>query len=146
LNLWKIILRRTAHNLVQEFGGRMGYNILIVDDSSVMRKIIRRNVRLTGVQMNQEFEAGDGLEALNVLTHHPVDLIFSDVNMPNMDGVSFVKQVRTKSDNEHVKIIMISTEASLDIVNEAISAGANDYIVKPFTPDQLNQKMVSVLN
>ena len=124
----------------------MGYNILIVDDSSVMRKIIRRNVRLTGMQMKQEFEAGDGIEALRILTNHTVDLIFSDVNMPNMDGVSFVKQVRTKSDNMNVKIIMISTEASLDIVNEAISAGANDYIVKPFTPDQLNQKITSVLN
>ena len=128
-----------AHNLFRNLRW-VGYNILNVDDSSVMRKIIRRNIRLTGVQMNQEFEAGDGQEALCVLSHHSVDLIFSDVNMPNMDGVSFVKQVRAKSDTENVKIIRISTGASLDIINEAISAGANDYIVKPFTPVQLNQK------
>lgn len=124
----------------------MGYNILIVDDSSVMRKIIRRNVRLTGIQMNQEFEAEDGIEALKVLKNHSVDLVLSDINMPNMDGVSFVRQVRTNSKIDNVKIIMISTEASSDIVNDAISSGANDYIVKPFTPEQLSKKIASVLN
>lgn len=123
----------------------MGYSVLIVDDSSVMRKIIRRNIHQTGIPLELEIEAGDGVEALNVLANNSVHLIFSDVNMPNMDGLSFVKAVRSKPELAHVKIIMITTEAGEDIADEAITAGANAYIVKPFTPDQLNSKIQSVL-
>lgn len=123
----------------------MSYNVLIVDDSSVMRMIVRRNIRQTGLQINKEFEAGDGLEALQVLTNHKVDFIFSDVNMPNMDGLTFVKEVRKKADFNYVKIIMITTEAGIDIVNEAVSSGADGYLVKPFTPAQIMGKIESVV-
>ncbi len=119
----------------------MGYNVLIVDDSSVMRKIIRRSIRQTGIRIDQELEAGDGKEALNALANHNVNLIFCDVNMPNMDGLSFVKAVRSKPELDHIKIVMITTVAGLDIVDEAITSGADAYVVKPFTPDQLNEKI-----
>lgn len=117
------------------------YNILIVDDSSVMRMIIRRNLRQTGIQINQEFEAGDGQEALQVLSKHKIDFVFSDINMPNMDGLTFIREVRNKPGSNDVKLIMITTEAGMDIGNEAIAFGADGYIVKPFTSDQILDKI-----
>ena len=123
----------------------MGYRVLIVDDSSVMRKIVRRNLRQTGIQVDREFEAEDGYEALEVLAGNNVDIVLCDVNMPNLDGISFVKQVRKKTELNDVKIVMITSEAGFDIVNNAISAGANGYIIKPFTADHLLEKIETAI-
>lgn len=114
-------------------------NILIVDDSSTMRKIISRSLRQAGLAVDEIFEAGDGIEGLNVLGCKNVDLILSDINMPNMDGLEFIKQVR--ANGKTVPIVMITTEGGEDIIKEAISNGASDSIKKPFTPDQLGQKL-----
>ncbi len=122
----------------------MGYSVLIVDDSSVMRKIIRRNLRQPGIQVEQEFEAEDGFEAFEVLSNSKIDIILCDVNMPNLDGISFVEKVRNKPELSDVKIVMITSEAGFDIVNNAISAGANAYIIKPFTPDHLLEKIETI--
>jgi two-component system, chemotaxis family, chemotaxis protein CheY len=118
-------------------------NILIVDDSSTMRKIISRSLRQAGLAVDEIFEAGDGVEGLSVLGSKSVDLILSDINMPNMDGLEFIKQVRANGNN--VPIVMITTEGGEDIIKEAISSGASDSIKKPFTPDQLNQKLGGML-
>lgn len=118
-------------------------NILIVDDSSTMRKIISRSLRQAGLAVDEIFEAGDGIEGLNVLGSKNVDLILSDINMPNMDGLEFIKQVR--ANGKSVPIVMITTEGGEDILKEAISSGASDSIKKPFTPDQLGQKLGGLL-
>jgi len=123
----------------------MAFRILIVDDSSVMRKIIMRNLRQAGIQAEAIFEAGDGYEALQVLKDQTIDLIFSDINMPNMDGIEFVRQARQLPQGQKVKIIMITTEAGLDMIHQAIEAGADGYIVKPFTPEQLAEKVATVV-
>ena len=124
----------------------MGYSVLVLDDSSVMRKIISRNLRQGGVQVDQLLEAGDGNEGLAQLTNQKCDLILSDVNMPNMDGLTFVKEVRRRTELNRSKIIMITTEAGVDIMDEAMSTGADGYILKPFTPDQLSAKIKAVMN
>ncbi len=118
-------------------------NILIVDDSSTMRKIISRSLRQAGLAVDEIFEAGDGVEGLNVLGSKNVDLILSDINMPNMDGLEFIKQVR--ANGKTVPIVMITTEGGEDILKEAIASGASDSIKKPFTPDQLGQKLGGLL-
>lgn len=118
-------------------------NVLIVDDSSTMRKIISRSLRQAGLAVDEIFEAGDGVEGLSVLGNKSVDLILSDINMPNMDGLEFIKQVRAKGNS--VPIVMITTEGGEDIIKEAISSGASDSIKKPFTPDQLNQKLGGII-
>jgi two-component system chemotaxis response regulator CheY len=118
-------------------------NILIVDDSSTMRKIISRSLRQAGLAVDEIFEAGDGVEGLSVLGSNNVDLILSDINMPNMDGLEFIKQVRANGKN--MPIVMITTEGGEDIIKEAISSGASDSIKKPFTPDQLGQKLGGLL-
>lgn len=114
-------------------------NVLIVDDSSTMRKIISRSLRQAGLAVDDIYEAGDGIEGLSVLGSKSVHLVLSDINMPNMDGLEFIKQVRGSGNS--VPIVMITTEGGEDIINEAISSGASASIKKPFTPDQLNEKL-----
>jgi len=118
-------------------------NVLIVDDSSTMRKIISRSLRQAGLAVDDIFEAGDGIEGLSVLGEKSVDLILSDINMPNMDGLEFIKQVRANGNN--VPIVMITTEGGEDIIKEALDSGASASIKKPFTPDQLNEKLGGLL-
>lgn len=118
-------------------------NVLIVDDSSTMRKIISRSLRQAGLPVDEIFEAGDGIEGLNALAGNKVDLILSDINMPNMDGLEFIKAVRANGNT--VPMVMITTEGGEDIINEAISSGASDSIKKPFTPEQLNEKLGGLL-
>lgn len=118
-------------------------NVLIVDDSSTMRKIISRSLRQAGLPVDDIFEAGDGIEGLNVLGDKNVDLVLSDINMPNMDGLEFIKQVRGNGND--VPIVMITTEGGEDIIKEALSSGASASIKKPFTPDQLNEKLGGLL-
>lgn len=118
-------------------------NVLIVDDSSTMRKIISRSLRQAGLVVDDIFEAGDGIEGLNVLGEKKVDLILSDINMPNMDGLEFIKQAR--AGGHKMPIVMITTEGGEDVLKEAISSGASDSIKKPFTPEQLNEKLGGLL-
>jgi two-component system chemotaxis response regulator CheY len=119
-------------------------NILIVDDSSTMRKIISRSLRQAGLPVDEVFEAGDGIEGLNVLASgKTVHLSLSDINMPNMDGLEFVKMVRGNGNT--VPIVMITTEGGEEIIKEAIESGASDNIKKPFTPDQLQEKLGGLL-
>lgn len=108
--------------------------VLIVDDSSVMRKIVTRGLRQAGFKIDEVLEAGDGQQALNTLKDTNVDLILSDWNMPNLDGLSFVRELR-KSDE--TPVVMITTEGGEAKVSEAVEAGANGHIKKPFTPDDL---------
>ena len=118
-------------------------NVLIVDDSSTMRKIISRSLRQAGLPVDEIFEAGDGIEGLNVLSGKGVDLILSDINTPNMDGLEFIKQARANGCK--APIVMITTEGGEDILKQAIENGASDSIKKPFTPDQLNEKLGGLL-
>jgi two-component system chemotaxis response regulator CheY len=118
-------------------------NVLIVDDSSTMRKIISRSLRQAGLPVDEIFEGGDGIEGLNVLAGKSVDLILSDINMPNMDGLEFIKQARANGCK--APIVMITTEGGEDILKQALENGASDSIKKPFTPDQLNEKLGGLL-
>ncbi len=119
-------------------------NILIVDDSSTMRKIISRSLRQAGLPVDEIFEAGDGIEGLGVINSgKKVDLILSDINMPNMDGLEFVKSVRGNGNN--TPIVMITTEGGEEIIAQAISSGASSSIKKPFSPDQLQETLGGLL-
>lgn len=110
--------------------------VLIVEDSSTMRKIISRSLRQAALPVDQVFEAADGFEGLLQLnTGDAVDLILSDINMPNMDGLDFVTAVREKG--YRMPIVMLTTEGGEDVISEAINRGANASIKKPFTPEQL---------
>jgi len=119
-------------------------NILIVDDSSTMRKIISRSLRQAGLPVDEVFEAGDGIEGLAALSSGKnIDLILSDINMPNMDGLEFVKAVRANGNS--VPIVMVTTEGGEEIIKDAMDSGASGSIKKPFTPDQLQEKLGGLL-
>ena len=120
-------------------------NILIVDDSSTMRKIISRSLRQAGLPVDDILEGGDGIEGLNVLqtSGKTIDLILSDINMPNMDGLEFVKAVRANGFT--MPVVMITTEGGEDVIADAIASGAKDSIKKPFTPEQLNEKLGALI-
>ena len=119
---------------------------LIVDDSSVMRKIVERSLRQAGLDALIVREAGSGLEALEVLRTATVDLILSDINMPSMDGLELVRQIRKQNLASGVPVVMITTESSEEHVKQAIQAGARGYIRKPFTPDQVKERVLPLLS
>jgi two-component system chemotaxis response regulator CheY len=123
----------------------MGKKILIIDDSNTMRKIVGRSLRQAGLDFDEVFEAGDGQEALNLLATQKVDLILSDINMPNMDGLEFLRQKAANAAIKGIPVVMISTEAGSDIIGEAKSLGAAGSIKKPFTPDQVSATLGALL-
>ena len=123
----------------------MAKKILIVDDSAMMRKIIIKNINACGWTVDIT-EAADGKEGLEKFTKGEFDLVLSDWNMPNMDGLSLVKAIREKDPAKKVPIIMVTTEGSADKVKEAVLAGANNYLAKPFTEDKFKEKLGSYLS
>jgi len=120
-------------------------SILIVDDSSVMRKIVERSLRQAGLAIAQVLEAGNGAEALAAVQQNRVHLILCDINMPVMDGLEFVKQLPRVENAKGVPVVMITTEGSEGHVVQALSAGARGYIRKPFTPEQVKEHVLPVL-
>jgi two-component system chemotaxis response regulator CheY len=112
--------------------------ILVVDDSSTMRRIICNTLK--SIEQENVVEAGDGVEGLAALqANGDIDVILTDWNMPNMNGLDFLTKVREK--DKDIPILMVTTEAEKQNVVTAIKAGANNYIVKPFTPEVLKEKL-----
>jgi two-component system, chemotaxis family, chemotaxis protein CheY len=123
-----------------------GLTVLIVDDSSVMRKIVERALRQAGLDLTRVIEAGSGREALAVLAQERVQLIVSDINMPVMDGLEFLRQAQSQSLARGAPVVMITTESGEEHVREALKAGAQGYIRKPFTPDQVRDHVLPLLS
>jgi two-component system chemotaxis response regulator CheY len=119
--------------------------VLIVDDSSVMRKIVGRSLRQAGLEGIEVLEASNGSEALSSVRENSFDLILSDINMPLMDGLEFVRQLRSIEAAKEIPVVMITTEAGEGHVVQALSLGASGYIRKPFTPDQIKERVIPLL-
>jgi two-component system, chemotaxis family, chemotaxis protein CheY len=119
--------------------------VLIVDDSSVMRKIVERSIRQAGIDLAEVREAANGAEGLGALKDQSVDLILCDINMPVMDGIEFLRQLQTMENAKGVPVVMITTEGSESHVVQALSIGARGYIRKPFTPEQVKEHVVPLL-
>jgi len=115
--------------------------VLLVDDSRTMRNI--QKSALAQIGYSDITEACDGQDALSRVNAQIPDLILLDWNMPNMDGLTFLKAFRTS--NKETQVIMVTTESEKSRVVEAIKAGVNNYLVKPFTPEQLNQRITETL-
>jgi len=118
---------------------------LIVDDSSVMRKIVERCLRQAGLDLSEVQEASNGMEALALINKSDFDLILSDINMPVMDGLEFIRNVQGIDKAKGIPVVMITTEGGEKHVVEALSLGAKGYIRKPFTPEQVKQHVIPVL-
>jgi len=118
---------------------------LIVDDSSVMRRIVERSLRQAGIDLEQVREASNGAEGLAALEGGGIDLILCDINMPVMDGLDFLRQLPGVASAKGVPVVMITTEGSESHVVQALSIGARGYIRKPFTPEQVKQHVTPLL-
>jgi two-component system chemotaxis response regulator CheY len=123
----------------------MPLDVLIVDDSAAIRKILQRVLRQTNVPIGEVFEAGDGIEALALMKTQKVGLILSDINMPNMDGLQLLSELKANETWKSVPILMITTEGSQNKVVEAVNLGAAGYVRKPFTADQIKEKLVTII-
>jgi two-component system chemotaxis response regulator CheY len=119
--------------------------VLIVDDSSVMRKIVERALRQAGLEIGEVLEASNGAEALIAVEKGGMDMVLSDINMPVMDGLEFLKNLRDVACAKGVPVVMISTEGSEARVVEALSLGARGYLRKPFTPQQIKERVMPLL-
>lgn len=118
--------------------------ILIVDDSSTMRKIIKKTVLMSGA--TETVEAEDGIDALKKIKEHNAqfDAVLLDINMPRVDGITTLKQMKEMDVTKNIPVIMCTSEAEKEKVVECIRAGAADYIVKPFSKDVIAAKLDKV--
>jgi two-component system, chemotaxis family, chemotaxis protein CheY len=124
----------------------MAGTLMIIDDSSTMRKIIKRTVRMSGFSFSNTLEAENGLEGFEKLSKEAVDVVLCDVNMPEMNGLEMVKKVREELPaHKSTKIIMVTTESSQEFISNAMAAGADGYISKPFTPEKFQQKLGPII-
>ncbi|MEZ8143439.1 histidine kinase [Enterovibrio norvegicus FF-33] len=113
--------------------------ILIVDDFSTMRRIVKNLLRDLG--FNNTVEADDGLTALPILKKGGIEFVVTDWNMPGMQGIDLLKNIRADADLKHLPVLMITAEAKREQIVEAAQAGVNGYIVKPFTAATLKEKL-----
>lgn len=123
----------------------MSHRILVVDDSAMTRLVIRKALTLAGLEFESFHEARHGAEALDLLAAHPVDLIFTDLNMPEMGGDELMTKMRECERWNHVRVIVISTEGSQTRLEAIKRLGAAAILRKPFTPEQLKQVVEQVL-
>lgn len=115
----------------------MAANVLVVDDSSIMRRMIRRTLEISGLDIGEVFEAGNGIEAFACLDGNPVDVVLLDINMPVMTGMQFVRRLGDDPRLRDVPIFIASTEGSEVRIGQLLTAGARGFIRKPFHPEQL---------
>jgi two-component system chemotaxis response regulator CheY len=120
-------------------------DVLVVDDSAAIRKILQRVLRQTGMAIGTIHEAGDGQEALELLKLHKPALVLTDINMPKMDGLQFLAAVKASEAWRDIPIVMITTEGGETKVGEAVKLGAAGYVRKPFTADQIKEKLAGIL-
>jgi len=118
--------------------------LLVVDDSSTMRRIIKNTLARLGHK--DVLEGADGVEGWNQMNSNPdIDMLITDWNMPEMNGLELVKKVRADERFKDLPIIMVTTEGGKAEVITALKAGVNNYIVKPFTPQVLKEKLAAVM-
>lgn len=123
----------------------MAFNILLVDDSNTVRSVIKKAFRLAEVPVNELHEASNGKEALDILSNHWIDIVFSDINMPVMTGIELVDKMRADGLLKTVPVVAISIEGSAARIEELKAKGVSAYIRKPFTPELIREVVEEIL-
>ena len=124
----------------------MALDVLIVDESAAIRKILHRVLLQTDIGLGKVMEASDGVEALEILKANKVGLILSDINMPKMDGLQLLSKVKADPEYRDIPVVIVTTEGSQATVMEAVTLGAAGYIRKPFTAEQINEKLTGLFS
>lgn len=121
----------------------MKLNVLIVDDCSVMRLMMKRTLKLSNISVNRVFEASNGEKALEFVDTEKVDLIILDLYMPVMDGMEVLETIRNRSVSRHIPILIVSTESNESMIEQIEKLGSG-FVHKPFTPEALREEIVKV--
>jgi len=123
----------------------MAFNILVADDSETMRAVVKKTVEMSGVPIGEFHEAANGKEAIAVLENNWIDVILSDINMPEMGGMELLQTVVANDDFKRIPLIFITTESSETRMEEAKRLGVAGYIKKPFVPETIKAILYEVL-
>ncbi len=123
----------------------MSYNVLIIDDSKSMRKVILKALQLSGFRLGECLEASNGQEALDILEGKWIDLILADVHMPVMDGFGFIRSLKEKDICRDTPVVFVTTEANEGRLKELMALGACGYIRKPFRPEEIGAFLGSIM-
>jgi two-component system chemotaxis response regulator CheY len=124
----------------------MSLRVLVVDDSPAMRGLLKKILTQSGLPVETVLDAADGVEGMIRLRENPINLILSDINMPNMDGEEFIRQVKADKAFRDIPVLMITTDNSTARVLRLRQLGAQGYICKPFTPAMVKEKVLSLLS
>lgn len=123
----------------------MALEMLVVDDSPVTRKMLRRVIGLCGLEVSQVHEAGDGAAAIAWLASHTVDLVLADVNMPVMNGIELVERMGKDPKLSAIPVVVVATPLSDANIERVLDAGARAYLAKPFRPEALRDVVLEVV-
>ena len=123
----------------------MGYNILLVDDSNVVKAVLMKILAGSSLPINQVFDAANGVEALKILGVNTMDLVITDINMPLMDGFELVERMRLDMMLKNIPVIIISTEGSLTSISNLQEMGIKGYVRKPFVAEEILSILAEVL-
>jgi two-component system chemotaxis response regulator CheY len=123
----------------------MAFNVLIVDDSSSMRSIIKKTLEISGFDVGRFFEGSNGREALALLENEWVDIILTDVHMPEMDGFAFLKALQKQAVVSSTPVVVVTTEGRKERIEELLGMGAKACIRKPFRPEEIRKTLTELL-
>ena len=123
----------------------MAFNVLIVDDSSSMRAIVKKIIKVSGFNVGEFLNASDGKEALKVLADEWVDIVLTDINMPNVNGMELMAEMKKDKLLRSIPVVMITTEGSEKKMQEAMDLGASGYVKKPFLPEDIKRTLSSIM-
>lgn len=123
----------------------MSYTILVVDDSPLIRRMIKRSIGIANLDVGTIHEAGNGRDALEVLENHWVDLVLADINMPEMNGIEMMEQIARDELLSKIPVVIVSTERSEARIDHLRKLGVRGYLTKPFTPEEIRDVMLSLL-
>ena len=124
----------------------MAFNVLIVDDSSSMRSVIKKTLEISGFDIGEIFEAGNGREALDVLDKQWADIILTDIHMPDMDGFTFLKELQQDEVLSSTRVVVVTTDSREDRIHELMELGVKALNRKPFKPEQIKKVLLDVLD
>lgn len=123
----------------------MAANVLIVDDSSTMRRMIKRTLEISGLDVGEVLEAANGIEALARMAENTVHAVLLDINMPVMSGVRLVERIRDDPRLKNIPVVIASTEGSETRIQQLVAAGARGFVRKPFHPEQIRDVLAPIL-
>ena len=123
----------------------MSYSILIVDDSLPMRSVIKKTFKAAGYGNAEFHEAADGKQAIELMENGWIDIVLTDYNMPVMNGLEFIKTIKSKELLKDIPVVVVSTEGNETKIKEFMDSGAAGYITKPFTPETIRDLITNIL-